>query len=239
MQFNDTSTKTGIVQEINDICQSDNNSYPIESKTRRVNEAMDRFFILAFQSDGQWNFDDVNNAAPPIDTQNIVSGTNRYKVATFTEKIFNFIKLEILDSNGKGVVLTPEIINNLTSSFQELYLNTTDSVGVPNHYCKYGDFIYLRPTPNYSKTGGLKAYFNRPAARFVYTDTTKEPGIPLQFHTYICRKASLPYLIEFQKSQKNDIAALIQQDEIEILKYFSRRGKDVVSRLSPKQEDNK
>ena len=239
MQFNETSTKTGIIQEINDICQSDNNSYPIESKTRRVNEAMDNFFTLAFQADGRWTFDDVNNAAPPIDTQAIVSGTNRYKLGAFTEKIFKLIRLEILDSNGKGLKLTSEDANSLSDTFQELYLSSSMATGTPSNYILSGDFIYLRPKPNYSLAAALKCFFNRPATRFVYTDTTKEPGIPLMFHSYICRKASLPYLIEFQKPQKNDIATLIQLDEIKITNYFGNREKGVHNRLTPIYEDNR
>lgn len=147
-----------------------------------LNDALDWYCALAFNAGSEWSFDDINQTSPPIDTQNIVSGTNRYKVGAFTEKIINLIKLEILDSNGVGQFLIPETFNSLGSiypgnasgqlypfssqTFQERYLNAPS--GVPTNYIKHGDFIYLWPKPNYSIASGLKAYFNRPAIRFSF-----------------------------------------------------------------------
>ena len=158
----------GIIQTLNRLCGATVNTYPFKAKISDLNDALDKYFKLAFDSGSEWSFDDINQTSPPIDVQSIVSGTNRYKVGTFTEKIMNLIKLEILDTDGKGVELIPEHINHLGESFQEAYLNTTDVTGTPSHYCKYGDFIYLRPTPDYSEADGLKAYFNRPASKFEF-----------------------------------------------------------------------
>ena len=159
-----------------------------------LNDALDWYYQLAFKSGRGWEFDDINKTSPPIDTQDIVSGTNRYKFGTFTEKIINLIKLEILDDAGKGLNLIPETFNTLglptlgnqsgvisnssANTFQELYINP--SSGTPTHYCKFGDFVYLRPKPNYSETAGLKAYFNRPASKFSFvlaTVTIASPGV--------------------------------------------------------------
>ena len=179
MKFYDT-VDDGICQEIDRICGSNSTTFPFKAKASRLNAALDRYFSLAFEADGQWSFDDINQTSPPIDTQTITSGTNRYKFSSFTEKIINLIKLEVLDNNGDGVELIPEDMSYLEGSFQELYLNTTDVVGTPSYYCKYGDFIYLRPTPNYTKTLALKAYFNRPASKFTFTRftvTIATPGV--------------------------------------------------------------
>ncbi len=331
MKFIDLLTNDSVVAEINRICGSAVSSYSNQSKAARLNAALDRYFTLAFESDGRWSFDDINQTSPPIDTQDIVSGTNRYKVSSFTEKILSLIKLEVLDSSGKGVFITPETIDNLdvlstpasgyisgvsSSTFQELYLNATS--GTPTRYLKYGNFIYLRPSPNYNKTAGLKAYFNRPASKFVFTlvtvtiaspgvftatahglaandtvifntdgalptgltaDTTyyvistgltaddfrvsttqagsavntsgsqsgnhsflktnKEPGVPVIHHPYLARYASMPFLVENNLPQKNDIAALIQQDELAVKSFFSRRAKDDRAILSSRQQNNR
>ncbi len=195
MKFNDLLTDDSIVGEINRICGSNATTYTNKAKAARLNAALDRYLHLAFESDGRWSFDDINNASPPLDTQNIVSGTNRYKFSAFTEKILSLIKLEILNSAGTGVVLIPETIDamggqsvgaasgvisggSLSCNFEDLYISP-DS-GTPTHYLKYGDFIYLRPSPNYSKTAGLKAYFNRPASKFIFvifTVTIASPGV--------------------------------------------------------------
>ena len=189
-----STVNDGIFQTMDRLCASTINTYPLKKKALDLNDALDSYCGIAFESDGQWTFDDINQTSPPIDTQNLVSGTNRYKVSAFTEKILDLIKLEILDPNGNGLSLIPEQINNLgqnwvgntsgqlygsaLQNFQRLYLNP--SPGTPTNYVKFGDYIYLRPSPNYSISAGLKAYFNRTALKFnfiTFTVTSATPAI--------------------------------------------------------------
>lgn len=336
MKIYDKLTGIGVFNEIDRICKSNETSYTLQSKSARLNDALDRYLSLAFSADGRWNFDDINETSPPIDYQSIVSGTNRYKFSAFTEEILSLIRLEVLDSAGKGISLIPEVWNSAlnavvpgnesgrtnasgTSTFQELYVNATS--GTPAYYIKYGDFIYLRPKPNYAYTNGLLAYFNRPVAHhncvtftvtiaspgvftstahglaagdgiMLYTDgalptglatgtvyyvkstglaadtfqvsttygtdgtavntsgsqsgnhsylkVNQAPGIPTIHHNYLARYASYPYLIENAKFNEADrLAVEIAKDENEILKYFSRRDKDIPNRLIPFVEDDR
>lgn len=160
-----------------------------------LNDALDWYCQLAFMAGKQWEFDDINQTSPPIDTQDIVSGTNRYKVDSFTQKIIELVKLEILDSGGTGRFLIPETFDSLGSlyigntsgqlygissqTFQERYLNPPS--GVPTNYIKNGDYIYLWPSPNYNKTAGLKAYFNRAALKFSFVAATVTIASPSVF----------------------------------------------------------
>lgn len=235
MQFNSHATNQDIVSEINDICQSDGNNYPIASKTRRVNAALDRFFTLAFQADGRWSFDDLNQTTAPLQSINLVSGTQKYALDTFTSEIINALRWEILDENDNPILLTRLDRNGVPEALTE-YQSTN---GTPKEYDLLGKYIYLYPAPNYSKTNGLSVYFERNKSAFTTTDTTKSPGIPSIFHQYLCRYASLPYLIEFQKGQKNDIAAQIQADEQAITAYFNRREKGVASTMKARVEDTR
>jgi len=191
MNFDD-KTNDGLVQEIDRICGSTYANHSYKTKASRINGALDRYLSLAFESDGRWSFDDLTETSPPIDTQNIVSGTNRYKFSAFTETILNLLKLEVLDSSGNGLELIPETMDTLgggivtsqtgrisgytTGNFQELYLSPNS--GTPTHYLKYGDFIYLRPSPNYNESDGLKVYFNRPASKFNYVSCTISQASP-------------------------------------------------------------
>lgn len=187
MKFSD-NLNDGLVETLNRLCGATVNTYPFKAKAADLNDALDWYFQLAFKAGMDWEFDDINQTSPPIDTQDIVSGTNRYKVGTFTEKIINLVKLEVLDSAGKGHPLVPETFDTLgtpslgntsgqisgypADSFQELYLNAPS--GVPTNYVKFGDFIYLRPSPNYSYTAALKAFFNRPASKFSFVTCQPE-----------------------------------------------------------------
>lgn len=240
MQFNSHATNQDCVSEILKICGATTATYPLVDITRRFNSALDDYFSTAFESDGRWNFDDINQSNPPIDTQNLVSGTNKYKVGSFTEKLINLIRLEILDSSSVGYKLKPESFQDLDdegSSFETAY--STSTTGLPTRYLKYGDFIYLRVTPNYNKTGGLKAYFDRPASYMASTDTTKVPGVPVIHHNYLCRKAAVPFLIEKNLPQLNGVLLEIQRDEKSIKSYFARRTKDEPKRLVPFRQNNR
>ena len=178
MKLYDAISKDSVIHEIFRICGANANTYTIRDIVARVNSALDRYFYLAFESDGQWNFDDINETSPPIDTQNIVSGTNRYKFSAFTEKILHLIKLTVLNADAVEIELIPEEIDELPDSFLQTYKSTI--TGTPDHYIKYGDFIYLRPYPDYSEADGLRAYFNRPASKFdfaTFTVTIAAPGV--------------------------------------------------------------
>lgn len=185
----------GIVETLNRLCAATVNTYSFKAKMADFNDSLDWYCGLAFKAGLNWEFDDINQTSPPIDTQNLVSGTNRYKVGTFTEKILDLIRLEVLNSAGKGVFLTPETFDTLGSpttgnasgvisgvsgqTFQELYLNAP--AGTPTNYIKFGDFIYLRPNPNYNYTAGLKAYFNRTALKFSFVTFTVTSASPAVF----------------------------------------------------------
>ena len=251
MVYNSHASSLDCVSEILKICNCTVTNYPLNDITRRFNSALDWYFGLAFKSDGRWNFDDINETSPPIDEQNLVSGTNRYKFGTFTETVINLLRLEILTADAKGKTLIQETIQSLgvgdiapesgsigginEQSFHELYLSPAS--GTPTHYCKYGDFVYLRPSPNYAETDGLKAYFSRPAAYMAATDTTKVPGVSVMHHDILCRKAALPYLIENNQPSGGAIAQLLIEDKQTILDYFARRGEDMKNRLTVRQED--
>lgn len=230
LKYNSDSDSQDVITEINSICNSDNNSYPLKDKARRINLALDRFFTLAFQANGQWTYDDPNRDSVPIETINIVSGTQSYNIGTFTSEIINILRVEMIDSNNADYVLERlDRSNYPTTSLLDLV--TTDG-GIPTKYDLVGEYVYLYDKPNFSKTGGLKFYIERNKTAIASTATTTVLPVPSIFDGYICRLASLPYLMEMQKAQKNDIAALIARDEAAILDYFGNREKGLHKKMT-------
>jgi len=233
MQFN-PGDGTGCVDEVNDICNSDNNSYPLASKTRRVNQALDRFFTLAMQADGKWVYDDPSYGTDPIQTIDLVNGQQVYDIGTFASEVLYILRTEALDSGGEA-----HLLDRLDRTFVKTALTEYQNVpGQPTQYDLVGQSIYLYPEPNFDSTDSLKFYFRRNKVSFVDTDTTKTLPVPSLFVNYICRMVSLPYLIEYQKAQKNDIAALIAEDEQKIGQYFFSREESVSKYIRPAAEDN-
>lgn len=221
MVFNDIVGGTGVCQEIDDLCQTDLNSYPLTSKARRVNAALDRFFTLAFTADGRWSFDDSTRADLPVATTDIISGQQDYGLD--------------LDM----IILKNVLVKGSTGTWSELLKeNTTDEnwgasgSGEPLHYALVGNSILLGDTPNYFSQDGLKIVFQRNKLEMVATYTTTPLGIPSLFNQYIARYAALPHLIEMQRPSKNDIASQIQIDEQAILNYYNNRLKGVKRRLT-------
>jgi hypothetical protein len=182
-----SSVNWGLLENMDDSCGTTAINFPIKSKVAKLNESLDWYFGIAEASANNWNVDDTNNTSPPIDTQNIVSGTNRYKLTAFTEEILEILKLEVNGSSGNAKALIPETLDDFgnvlgnvsgqigeggNGSFDDTYVNAPS--GTPTHYIKYGDFIYLRPKPDYNSTSGLKIYFNRPASKFSFVSCQGE-----------------------------------------------------------------
>lgn len=180
MKLSEVINESGLIEEMNRICGTTNSVYSKKSKIARLNEAINRYFTLAFSSTKQGSFDDSNQSSAPIETQNLVSGTNSYKFSSFTNEVLGLLKLAVLDQNGNEVVLEHEVIDD-QDNFGQLYKTT--STGTPRYWTRLGDFIYLRPTPitgSITTTAGLKAYVERTSTKFdftTFTVTIASPGV--------------------------------------------------------------
>jgi len=229
------------------------NVYPLKDITRDFDNKMDLYFGWAFKADGRWNFDDITQTSPPIDTQDLVSGTNRYKIATFTGKISKVIRAEVLNSAGKGLSLIPETLADLdrpsvghetgrvsgigTDTFQERYVNA--SSGVPTHYIKYGDFIYLRPNPNYAYTAGLLIYFNRSATHLASTATTTVPGLFEGHIPLVCEMTANQFKYDKKMMSLSEKVAFETYVKGIVEEYFASRDEDIPNRIIPSIESTR
>ena len=220
MDFSNSTTLDGVIQEIDRIAGSTDNTYSLKAKTARVNQALDRFFALALEEDGDWQFDDANQTDLPIGVANLVSGQYDY---SFASELLMVSKVLAKDSSGNWNELY--LMDQTEPESHQLYTLPTGNSGAPIRYDILANSILLDPIPNYNSTGGLKVIFKRNAVKFVSTDTTTDPGIPSLFHPYLCRYAALSFLIENRLGQAQGVAQLIQQDEEAIKDFMSNRNK--------------
>lgn len=232
MYFSDTTNKDGIVQEIDDLCLSDTVTYSLATKARRINAALDRYEFLAITSDGTWEYDDKNNTDLPVASTNLVSGQRDYSLPGFSDELFGIEKILAADPAGNIRELYPVNLNSRMS--RNIWETTPATPGVPYRYEKFGESILLDAVPNYNYSSGLKIVVKRRGVRFTAADTLTRPGIPSIHHMYLAHHASLPYLLaspSIPSSKKNDIAALIQQEEESIKEYYSKRAADEPTRI--------
>lgn len=228
MVFSDATTLDGLIQEVDRICGSSDNTYSLKAKTARLNSALDRFIGLALEFGGDWQFDDSNYTDLPIGTTNLVSGQYDY---SFASELLTVNKVLCKDNNGNWVEL--QLIDQEERAARNLLLQPTGNVGAPIRYDVFASSVLLDPVPNYNSTGGLKIWFQRNASKFVSTDTTKVPGVPNLFHPYLARYAALPFCIEKRLAQKNDVAAQILVDEKAIEEFMSDRNKSKPTMIIP------
>lgn len=231
MQFNPSTAAQSIVSRMDRICQSNSTTYPLINKANDCNDALDRYWFLAMMASGDWEIDDKNNTDLSIAVTNLVSGQQDYSLAT---EHMTIEKVLVKDSSGNWRELTPVDIRNSRSSLaaRNIVELPTGNAGIPTHYDKYGQSLFLDAIPNYSSTGGIKIYYGRGSSYFVSTDITKEPGIPTIFHGYIARRASLTYLIDKELNDRaKNVAQLVSQDEEAITEFYSKRSADVPTRM--------
>jgi hypothetical protein len=239
MQFNDTTNKSGILQDCEITLFGDEGYTSITSDTNRLlqftnraNRALDRFVFLAMTADERWQFDDNNHTDLAIAVTNIVSAQREYQFALDHLEVE---KVLIQRQDGTWVTLKPL---SQTENKQTYYENNTGNSGTPMRYEKRGSTIFLDVVPNYSATNGLKIYFSRGASYFASSDTTKVPGFASNFHKFVPLHMKTNYAIDRQMPMAVNLSALLQVEEQSIRDFFSNRAKDERPRLSVMQQNN-
>lgn len=179
MNLYEPIAQRSIIDRINQICNMTNQSYSNVEKIAAINDAIDRYWAIASGSAPQGTLDDLNNTSSPIETQNLVDGTNAYKLSDFSSNILQILKLTILNEDGNEEDLIYEDFDDV-NEFLERYSTDTEDKSTPQYWTKIGDYLYIAPTPDYAKTDGLRIYANRELSKFTFTNftiTIATPGV--------------------------------------------------------------
>lgn len=103
---------------------------------------------------------------------------------------------------------------------------------MPTVYDKTSNALFLDPIPNYNATNGLKVWINREPSYFLYSDTTKKPGVPGLFHRYFAIKPAMEYARRKKLKSFVGLYNEVQSIEKDIVNYFSKRSRDESDILS-------
>ena len=201
MQFSDTSTKQGLIQEcefwtnLGDATISGDATL-LKVFTNRINRAFDKVLPIVLSKDDTLLWDDPNHTKEPIAKANLVSGQQAYAAITDEQgnSILNVVKVFILESatatEYKALRRIP-----VGLGYEDRILNPAPTfVGIPTEYVERGGMLFLGAVPNYSATLGLKIMFERAQSYFASNDSTKTPGIPSPFHQLLALHASKDWL---------------------------------------------
>lgn len=228
MQFNDASTKQGICQEIDDLCDTDSTSYPLARKVRRVNAALQRVTGWIIGADGFWEFDDTNYTTLPIGTGDLVAGQQGY---TFAQEFLDILTVKVKDKNGNFQIIKPIDQKETDIPLEQLALVD----GFPQWYDKNADGLKLIPAPSAAVVtlpAGLKVEFQRTGVAFTAASTTTEPGFVSLYHIVLAYMAAVPHSMSYKKDRvpwlEKQIGDTIPPTGLkrDIINFYSRREKD-------------
>ena len=241
-----------ICNEIDDLCDSSATSFPLATKLRRVNSALEEVVGDIISAQGDFQFDDSNYTDLPIGIGDLVNGQKDY---SFDPSVIDVVGVSIMDANGKYQAILPIDQRDMTqnqgnvsgqrvqSSSQRVDPSQFYSTpGTPIWYDKNGASIYLYPTPitgSVTLTAGLKVFFQRTASLFVIGDTIKAPGFISTYHRVLPLMASLSYCRKYHTDRVPSMMQEITELKARMLERYSKRSKDEVRRISVRQESNR
>src|SRR3990167_6136779 len=224
MQLDGHATNQDLNTFVDDLCDSNDTSYPVAKKVLHANAALEELVAEAIQADGEWQFDDSNHSNLPVGTIDLTASQADY---SFNEEFLAIEQVLIKDVSGNFRVLRPIDPREFKSIPVEEYFAAT---GLPTHYDILGDTIILYPAPvaaSVTLTAGLKVRFKRTVDLFTTTDTTQEPGIPSTHHIMLAYMASIPYCMAYKKDRVVLYENKVQSIKPSLVEMYARRQKDV------------
>lgn len=220
MQFSDTSTKNGLIQECERWCRLGDagisgNSTLLAEFTTRINSAFERILPILLAYNDQVRWDDLNHTDAPIGYVNLASGQNDYKITVDDNSldILNITHVRILTSATATVYKELKRLDASDPLVTSYLSPASTETGIPSAYVELGNIIYLDVLPDYSATNGIELFFGRQQSYFLSSDTTKEPGIPLPFHRLLALIASLEWNQVNRSSETNLLTILLKEIE--------------------------
>jgi len=197
-----------------------------------LNEYYNEIVSIIMKCDGRFEWDDNNLTTLPIAVTDLVSGQGDYEIDAMD--FLNIIRVEIKDSSGNWITLTPMSYEDK----QGTAINDLDETqGTPTMYDKVGNSLIFHTIPNYASTGGLKVYFQRTPDYFTVDDTTQTPGFNPLYHRYLSMGAALDYcLINSITDRVQVLTAKMTDMKQRIMDDYSKRSKDEHLHMSTYRE---
>jgi hypothetical protein len=214
------------IQELTGTQNTTTSSYTTVSKTRDINSALNKFMLLAIESEGKWQVDDTNQTDYPIIFGDIVSGQQDYSFLTDEtgNQILDIYKVRIKDSASNWTTLRQ--VDLQTGSDDDL--NSTVQ-SIPSKYRLSANGIFLIDIPNYTLADALEVFINRTPYYFTSSDVstgTKKAGIPWTFHEYLAIRPAYYYCLQKGLKQTEGLLGEMVRMEDMIGSYYSKRNKD-------------
>ena len=245
MQFNDTTNLSGMVQEAETWLFGSNygtissNTENLKTFTRLFNYGLEETVGLIKKISGRWQYSDPNNSGISPATTNLTAGVSKYVLDPVH---YDIQAVEVVDASGKSKLLKQIDINQIKENGDTItdYQNVD---GMPTEYDISGDILTLYPAPSagaVTLSAGLRLFYLGDPNYFVYTDITKEVGLPRPVQDMPILFACGKYAKQNGMTEKaREIDNEIQRKKIELNDTIGGRNKDVNSRFIINNRSNK
>lgn len=232
--FSDTSTNTGLVQQIRKMMRVDSAQWPTANIVASCNNWLDFISGYAIGADKRFQWDDTNHTKLPIGTTNLVANQSDYSFLTDEQSntIITLTRIDMLRATGGDYKqLLPIDHTQIDGALDEFYSAT----GVPEYYDKIADnIIRLYPTPSASITSGLKFYFQRSPSYFVAADTTKSPGVAPILHRGFVIASAYDGALTLGLANLQALSVERERERQIVIDYFAKdRSQDEMARFTP------
>lgn len=222
MQFNNTTTKDGVIQWCeyytglgSTIISGDTTK--LSEFTAYANGASRDIWHIIHNASGNWKYDDGNETDLPQATASLVNAQAKYALPS---DALTVERLEYKDQNGNWFPLKPITQKEIGVAVDEFL----DADGNPIYYTLVDRTIELFPAPDYSQATSLKVYYARGSVAFTTSDTTATPGFDSEYHDYVPMEASLKWLrINLPADARTTLLEGKTQEKRETIKQFYGR----------------
>lgn len=240
MQFSDTTNRTGLIQDCEDLLNLgaatiSGDSTLLKTFTRYINFHYQKTVNMILMTQDDWDWDDSNQTDYAVATTPLVAAQRDYVFPTSLKILkikrvdvtydgSTYYKCEPFDSGETGLGLGND--TNTDARF---------TISQPAYDIR-GNAIWLYPEANSSQVtagGLLRIEFQREPIEFATSDTTATPGIDKPFHRMLSLGAAFDYALSKDMPRQQTLASLAADLEERLIRHYSKKDDDRELILKP------
>ena len=251
MQFSDTSTKLGLIQDaefwtgLGDASISGNSTL-LAHFVRLINHHYHKVIKMILQSQDEWEFDDQNiTTTYPVATRPLVAGRRDYLFGT---ALWTLVVTEG-NSAPSAAAIKPLRIKRVDITFDgtnyykaepidagEVGLGIGNDTTVDGRFSKTKPYYDLRfnalwiyPTASAADVtagGKIRIEFYREPTEFTASSTTTEPGFDESYHRLLSIGASMDWAMAKGLANKNDLVGKYRELVGQMMQDYGSKTED-------------
>lgn len=225
MQFSDSSTLNGIVQDVRFLSSTDANGYATADIVRNANRWYERAIAWLLESEDDWDWDDTNLTNLPRADAAMVANQEDYGLPS---DLFKLLRLEATWDGATYYKAYPLHFSERAGGSDTTTINNEFQRTRP-FFQLFANQILIRPIPTTADVAAgasLRIWYARNFDDFVAADTTQVPGFVKLWHRLISYGAAYDFAISRNKNNVNQLRQELAIMEKEFRAFYQNKNKD-------------